>query len=513
MDAIGVDDSGKTVLLFKMIGLNGKFHLKKVHEIPFPNEISDITIDKNGVIHVSCYDHVCKIKFSKNNFIKALNDHGKRNVDTRGFLELPNKEILAATNSGIFKLKHIDGDSHTESSYEVENIFPSLNFLKSFVKTNDSTVWCLGNSKGLWEINSLQNKIDEIYIFHSHPKLANLHYNDIVRYSDSTLLLASSFDLQEFNIKQKKFREVPIPVLGYNREIFVSDIYKTEDKLYIGTDVHGLIIKDLSSNTFLHLNNDLNDVGLTLPSNKINSIFVDGGKNLWLGTDKGAVRIDKDLKKLEVVNAANGLTNLNVVGILEDLKNICGSAPTTVYTNMKKVYRRLLHFILRTDFHLMTFNLNSYYKTSTDRLLFGGVKGLIAFDSINDTPQSQGINIFPTKLEYFDADKEKEVKHDVLNHNRYSFNLPYNHNSFSASYSINDCYNTDTNKYAYQLKGLSDEWVNMENQTTLKLLSIPPGDYVLNIKGFNSTGTESSNILRYDIHVAQVFYKQSCSKS
>ncbi len=273
-DAIGIDDLGKTVLLFKMMKLNGKFHLKKVHEIPFPNEINDIVIDKNDVIHVSCYDHVCKIKFSKNNFIKVLNDHGKRNVDTRGFLELPNKEILAATNSGIFKLKHIDGNNH----YETENIFPSLNSFKSLVKTSDSIAWCVGNTKGLFKINFLNNKIEEIHIFHSHWKLANLHYNDILKYSDSTLLLASLFDLQEFNIKQKKFREVPIPPLENDRKILIRDLYKTEDKLYIGTDVDGLVVKDLTSNTFLHLSNDLKNGGLTLPSNKINSIFIDGQK-------------------------------------------------------------------------------------------------------------------------------------------------------------------------------------------------------------------------------------------
>jgi LytS/YehU family sensor histidine kinase len=58
------------------------------------------------------------------------------------------------------------------------------------------------------------------------------------------------------------------------------------------------------------------------------------------------------------------------------------------------------------------------------------------------------------------------------------------------------------------LDGFTEDWVNLGDRTTLKLLSIPPGDYTLRVKGMDPAGVESSNELRYDIHVAQVFYKR-----
>lgn len=507
-DVIGIDDFGKKVLLFKMIEVNGNFHLKKVLEIPFPNEIGDLVIDNNDVIHLSGYDQIYKIKFSKNNFSKILNDFEDRNMDIRGFSELSENEILVATNSGIFKLNQREGNNGFENSYETDKMFPSLNFLKSFVKTNDSTVWCLGDSKGLWEINFFKNKIEEIHIFHSHWKLANLYYNDILKYSDTTLLLAGLFGLQEFDMEQKEFREVPIPNIENNREILVLDIHKTEDKLYIATDTQGLVIKDLNFNTFLHLNSDLNNAGLTLPSNKINAICVDGQKNLWLGTAKGVVQIDKDLGSLKVINDANGLANLNVVGILEDAyENMWFSTLNGLY-KYEKSSKRITAFFTEDGLISNEFNRFSYFKSSAGNLFFGGTNGLVTFDSITNTGQSQKIKIFPTKFQYYDTKKEKEMEQYILDKDRYTFDLPFNKNSFSVSYSINDCYNTDTNKYVYRLDGVTDGWVDLGNQTTLKLLSLSPGDYVLRIKGFNPTGVESSNELLYDIHVDQVFYKQ-----
>ncbi len=509
VDLIGIDGSGKTLVLFKMVDINGSFQLKKAYEIPFPNLIDDVIIDKNDIIYVSSNDRISKIKFGRSSFDKILDRYGDQKVDVRGFLELPNKEILAATNEGVFKLTPSD-DPHGKSSFETTKVFVKgvLGYQKSFAKVSDSTAWCLGESRGLVKINFLRNTKEEVHVFQSHGRLPSLHYYDILKSSDSTLLLASHYGIHEFNTGQNKFRELPIPIIENNRELFVWDLHKTKDRLLIGTDANGLFIQDLGSNAFLHLNKDPTKGGLALPSNKVHSIFVDGQESIWLGTDKGAVEIDRDLKKLMVINRADGLTNLNVVGILEDADgNMWFSTHNGLY-RYGKSSKKITAFYVEDGLTSNDFNQIAYFKSSTGKLLFGGINGLVAFDSVADTARSREIGIFPTKFEYYDPEEEKEVALDVLNRERYSFSLPHNKNSFSVSYTINDCYNTATNKYAYRLDGFTDDWVDLGSQTTLKLLSIPPGDYALRIKGLNSAGTESSNELRYDINVAEIFYKR-----
>ncbi|WP_425235415.1 histidine kinase [Ulvibacterium sp.] len=507
-DLIAIDDPGKTLMLFKLVETKGSLHLKKTYDIPFAFPIEDLIVDKNDIIYVSSYDQISKIKFSQNRFDRILYANGEQNIDARGFLELPNREILATTDQGIFKLSPTNDANYDEGPYKTKNIFPTLNLLRSFLKASDSTVWCIGEHKTLWEVNFLRNTIVDTNIFRSHRRLANLHYFDIAKYSDSTLLLASNYDIQEFNVKQKKFREVPIPPLEKAIDPIIRVLLKTKNKLYIGTDVNGLIIQDLHSNTFLHFTDDPANNDLTLPTNKIYSIFLDRQENIWLGTDKGAIQIDKSLNKTKVLNAADGLTDLNVVGILEDAEeNMWFSTHDGLY-RFEKNSKKVTAFYVEDGLPFNDFNEYSYYRTSTNSLLFGGVRGLIAFDSIHSTVQSRDIRIFPTKFEYYDSDREMDVELDVLNLDNYDFSLPYSKNSFSITYSINDCYNTETNKYAYRLDGFTNDWVNLGDQTTLKLLSIPPGDYVLRIKGSNPAGMESSNELNYDIHVAQVFYKR-----
>ncbi len=507
-DLIGIDDFGKKLSLYKIVDINGSFHLKKTYEIPFPNSIDDILIDQNDIIYVTSHDRIHKIKFSKNNFNRILYKNGERNVDSRGFLELPNEEILAATDEGVFKLSPTESNNYGESPYKTTRIFPKLNLVRSFLKASDSTAWCIGEHKALWKINFLKNTIVDTNIFDSHRRLANLHYFDILKHSDSTLLLASNYDLQEFNFKQKKFRVLSIPPLENAEDPITRDLHKTKDKLYIGTDINGLIVQDLDSNTFLHLTKDSINNGLTLPTNTIYTTFLDQQENIWLGTNKGAIHIDKDLKNATTIGAADGFTDLNVVGILEDAdENMWFSTHDGLY-RYEKGLKKVTAFYVENGLPFNDFNQYGYYKTSTNTLLFGGVRGLIAFDSIDGSARSRDIRIFPTKFEYYDSEREMDVELDALNAERYDFDLPYSKNSFSISYSINDCYNTETNKYAYKLDGFTEEWVNLGDQTTLKLLSIPPGDYVLRIKGLDAAGLESSNELNYDIHVAQVFYKR-----
>ncbi|WP_133067285.1 histidine kinase [Flagellimonas pacifica] len=507
-DFIGIDGLGKNVSLYKMMETNGNYMLRKTYEIPFPFWVEDLVVDKNDIIYVSNYDHIKKIKFNKNNFERILYGNGKSVISTRGLLELPNNEILVATYSGVFKITPTQSD-FIHGSYVTENVFPQLSYLRSFVKASDSTAWCLGENRMVSEINFLENTIIGMYNFDKDWELGQLRYYDVLKKSDSTLLLASNFGLQEFNIWQKKFRELPIPLVENTKKLFIRDLHKTGNKLYIGTDANGLFIQDLNSDTFLHLNNDSTDNGLTLPTNKIYTILKDKREILWLGTDKGLIYFDKDLKKATILDEADGLTNLNVVGVLEDAeKNIWFSTYDGLYRYERDV-KKITSFYEEDGLTFNDFNQNAYYKTSSNTLFFGGIRGLIVFDHIDNPAPLKELQIFPTKFEYYDTHEEKEVEIDVLNQGNYSFSLPYNKNSFSVTYSINDCYNTENNKYVYRLDGFTDDWVNLGKQNTLKLLSIPPGDYVLRIKGFDSAGVESSNELHYYIHVAQVFYRQS----
>ncbi|WP_425237688.1 histidine kinase [Ulvibacterium sp.] len=506
-DLIAIDGSGKKLGFYKLQQRNGQDHLTKAHEISFPYMIDDVVVDNFGVIYVSSYDRIRKIKFNSHTFHKILEDYGERKVSARGFLELPNTEILAASYLGTFKLSTSVNDFR-ESTYSTEMVFPTLNYLRSFLPISDSTAWCVGEHKKISHINFLENEIIGEYLFEGHPRLTHMQYYDVAKYSDSTLLIASNFGLQEFDTYRKQFLELPILPLDNNDEVFVRDLLRTKGKLYVATDRNGLFIQDLTSQTFQTLKRDDAKSTLRIPTNKIYVVFVDQGENLWIGTNIGVVYVDKDLKKMKVIGKADGLTDLNVVGILEDADGIMWFSTYYGLFRYDRSSKEVASFFVEDGLAFNDFNQNSYYRSSKDRLFFGGINGIIAFDSINIPHQSRDIKIFPTKFEYYDRTKGREVGIDVFNDSIPSFNLPYYKNSFSTSYGINDNFNTDYNRYFYKLEGFADEWISLGNQTTLKLFSIPPGNYGLKIKGFNATGVESSNELSYTLNVSQVFYKR-----
>ncbi len=504
-DLIAIDQSGKKLQFYKLQKMNGKIHMVKAHEIAFPYQIDDVVVDKYDVVYVCNYDRVSKIKFNNHTFHKILNDHTERKISARGFLELPNKEILAASYSGTFKLSPATND-FGEQTYLTEKVFPSLDYLRSFVKISDSTAWCAGENKKISEINFLDDKILGQYQFDDHWRLTHLQYYDVVRYSGSSLLIASNFGLQEFDIEQKAFKELPILPVENNSEVYVRDLLKTRERLYVATDRNGLFIKDLRSNSFKALNKNAGS-DLKIPTDKVYVVFEDQAKNLWMGTDVGVIHVDKDLEEIKIIDKKDGLSDSNVIGILQDADGTMWFSTYYGLFRYDPKSEKIASFFVEDGLTFNDFNQNSYFKTSEDRMFFGGINGIVAFDSINVTHQSRKIKIFPTQFEYFDSSTDKEMTINAFNDGDLSFNLPHFKNSFSISYSINDNFNTDNNRYFYKLEGFTDDWVDMGNQTTLKLLSIPPGDYRLKIKGFNATGIESANGLSYDIHVPEVFYK------
>ncbi len=491
---------------FRLANQQGQYYINSVEGIQFDYLTDDIRINKDGVIHVSNFDKIYKIKFKNRGFSKELHgykmNNQKVNISTRDFLEVNANEIYIASYEGIFKISR----KAYGASFEVFNAFPGLSYLRVQSRVNDSIIICAGE-KTMVKVDIKNQKIIDTKYFTQHKDYRDIIFYDIKRFKDSLFIIGTDSGLMLYNNKNDEFVPYKLfPILSDSAK-FVRNIDYHQDRLYISTDANGLFIQDLKTKKVTNIASNTNSDS-KLPSNRVYTTCIDSNERLWVGTDKGIVCLNMDGIIIESLNKDDGLLDENVVGIQEDaLGNIWFSTYNGLY-KYENATQRVFSYFKHDGLPDNEFNQNSYHTASDGTLYFGGVNGIVAFDTIVDnTPKD--IKILPIKVEYFDTQRNKDTVIISGLDKEQSFKLPTKNSSLSMDFSVNDFFNIENNRYAYKVEGLTEEWVNLGSQNTFKRLSIPPGDYTLKIKGLNSKGVSSINELSYKIHVPQVLYKRT----
>ncbi len=494
------DDSERKFEFLKLVKDNDEYHLKSIEEISFDYIVESFEIAHNGVVYVSVFDQIYKIRFKNKGFKKALYNQKKQgeklNVSTRGFLEVTDQEFLVATYEGFFKLSlSPSNDSISESI-----VFSDFNLYRAYAKVNDSIALAVGES-AILKINYKKNRA---IVKSSGKDFGEVIFYDIIKYTDTTCLLASDIGIAICNIENGTLKPYKIFPLGSDTAKFVRDINYHKNTLYFSTQTDGLFIQNTITNEVSNI--VYQEGGKGLPSNYVYTSFIDSNDNLWVGTNKGLACYNKEQKKRFVLNKQDGLLDENIVGIQQDiLGNIWFSTYKGLYKYNPKL-KTVFSYFKEDGLTDNEFNQNSYHTATNGTLFFGGVNGVVAFDTIAENTTA-GIKILPINVEYFDSKKNRDTTMtDIVETENY-IRLDTKNSSISITFSINDFFNIENNRYLYKVEGLSDEWENLGSQNTLKLFSIPPGKYTINVKGLNSKGISSSNELLYSIYVPQVWYK------
>ena len=76
---------------------------------------------------------------------------------------------------------------------------------------------------------------------------------------------------------------------------------------------------------------------------------------------------------------------------------------------------------------------------------------------------------------------------------------------FIITFAALDYVNSPAIKYAYRIKGLNDQWIDLGNNRSASLVNIPAGDYLFQVKSTNADGVWVDNVTSLSIHIAPVF--------
>lgn len=159
-----------------------------------------------------------------------------------------------------------------------------------------------------------------------------------------------------------------------------------------------------------------------------------------------------------------------------------------------------------TNVHIQRLMPSSTFKDPDGTLYFGGIPGFIAFnpsDALDSTPRSMKVIVTDITLMgksiWFDSAEGKKEGKITISHD--SHNL-------SIHFSSLDFVNTANIRYAYQLKGIDDDWTILPvGQNSVLYNQLPKGEYHFLIKATDKNGLWSEEVTEIVIERLPAWYE------
>lgn len=245
-------------------------------------------------------------------------------------------------------------------------------------------------------------------------------------------------------------------------------------------------------------------------SNRINWIFEDSHRQIWIGTESGLARWNPALGNFTNFTTANGLPGNLVYAILEDERGDFWISTSKGLANFSPAAQKVTAVYTKSDGLLSDqFNYNSAFRDGEGRLYFGSVKGLISF-----LPQSFQKNAYTPPL-YLTGlqinNREVLVKpgspltrsiittHEIV--------LKHDQSSFSIDFAALSYTSPEATEYAYIMKGMDDQWTYLKSNRKVFFTELAPGNYTFALRSAVSKDRWSKDYDMLLITVLPPFWK------
>ncbi len=402
--------------------------------------------------------------------------------------------------------------------------------------SNDN-VWAIHESRGggsageLW-VGTLGGGLDkfdrrrETFAHYCHdPANANSLSNDNVRvifedrFEPGVLWIGTDGGgLNRFDLKTNRFTHWQSDPKNQNSLSHNSLRAIHQDRsgvLWLGT-AGGFNRFDPKTNGFkryLHEAANPNSLGGAIAQ----SIYEDPDGMLWLGTYGGGLnRFDPKTGQFTVYTENNsGLSNNAVYATLPDehgnlwLSTNAGVCRFNPRSNTFKIYD--------TDDGLQSreFNGQSYFKSPSGEMFFGGIAGFNAFypDSVKDNPIAPRLAF--TDLKLFNASVSIGGKSPLQKHisETDSIALAYWQNDISLEFVALHYGRPENNEYAFRLENYDTGWRYAGTQRLATYTNLDPGAYVFRVKGSNNDGVWNEEGISIRITITPPWWRTTAAKA
>ncbi len=334
-------------------------------------------------------------------------------------------------------------------------------------------------------------------------KIRSLNSGDmaIATFGGGLSILSKNEEYTHFNSEQTDETKLNSPN--------VVDIVEDNDgRLWIATIGGGLNALDLKTKVFSHYTAE-NEAGKRIPSNNI-FVLHNTNKYLWMGTQEaGVVRLNKEsldsgVLDLKVYDLESGLSSNSIYGILSD------EAGNSWISHSKGLSRisaenEITNFTPSHGLQGTDFTSGAFYNDMQGRFFFGGANGFNVFEPDNI---SENIYQAPLRLSSYSKANKPVALSSMLN-KKGEIELQYSESFMNFEFAVLDFTDPANNAIEYTLEGLYSDLVQNGNDGKVSFSSIPDGNYLFRVRGYNADGVATENEIVIPIIVHPPFWRSA----
>ncbi len=297
------------------------------------------------------------------------------------------------------------------------------------------------------------------------------------------------------------------------RQYAVSCIYDdhSDSSLWVGTRYDGLKKIDIEAKTRLEYRHDPLDP-TSIDNNYIGAVYKDKNGYLWVGTQRGLNRYNKDLHTFTRFRDKANHLSVEIFGILGDETGHLWINTKSGLYRFQPDTKELRRYDSRDGLEMSVFSRFAFYKDNKGQIFLGGSGGFVIFhpDHIQ-----KNTYVPPVRITNFtvnnktvhpgpDAPLQKSI---VLSE---PITLSPGQSVFSFEFAALDYTTPSRNRYAYMLEGVNKDWVYTDaSRRFAGYTHLDPGAYTFRVKGSNNDGIWNEEGVKVNITILPPWYKST----
>lgn len=450
----------------------------------------DFLVDKSGALWIATNGNGLLIyppkKLGEMSLLRNLRGRSVRTtfMDNEG-----NIFVGAYTTKENFGISILDKNSKKEKNFIPLPQMPLV--MAPDANASDKYLWlAMQKYGGIIKINQKTFQIEKKY-----EKLPVREIWNIISDKKNGLWLIAykgqevSASLVYFDLKKNTFSYFNTP-----KEDFKSMVLDNKGNIWIGSAQGNVYEFTPSKEHFERI--------LNVPNTSIKAIATDKNDNIWIATlGAGLWKYHINQKKTQTFTEKDGLSSNSLYSIQVDKQNNIWLGTLKGISKYNPIEKSFFNFKPEDGLQNNEFNTNaSYFCEAQNKMIFGGIDGINAFDA---DKLRQNTYIPPILLTDI-----LQMGKPIVWRDKPNLTLPASEaKMLEFQFSALSYYHSQYNQYQYKIEGLTTNWVDLGTKNSLLLSNLNAGKYILKVKGSNHHGIWSDEEIRFEIIIVPPFWE------
>lgn len=233
-----------------------------------------------------------------------------------------------------------------------------------------------------------------------------------------------------------------------------------------------------------------------IPGNMIRYMYIDSRNQVWFSIEyAGLYRLDQTSGEVTPYGVGSGLTDTNIVGMLEDKSGYLWVSTYNGLFRYNPVNGKFIRFGKEDNLTSTQFNYNACFQEG-DTMYFGSTGGLFSFKPEDIKYDGEQVNhVYFTSLELLNHENKIVSLYGMQPENIY---LSYDQNFFTIHFSTPELISPDKVQFSCYMENFENGWSEISHVRQVSYTNIPPGEYYFYVKASDNEGqwTDKASCLK-----------------